>query len=61
MHNMRAMSFRFIGGLTEDYNLGNSLSESSGELFQRVKGEETGWEVFESFPFIATEEIHGFV
>lgn len=37
---MRAMSFRFIGGLTEDYNLGNSLSESSGELFQRVKGED---------------------
>ena len=29
-HNMRAMSFRFIEGLTEDYSLGNSLSESSG-------------------------------
>ena len=37
-HNIRVVSFSIIQGLTEDYSLGDSLSDSSGELFQRGRG-----------------------
>ena len=32
LHNMRALSFSFIGWITEDYNQGDNLSDSSEEL-----------------------------
>ena len=35
MHNMRAVSFSFIQGHTEDYSPGESLSESSEKLLRR--------------------------
>ena len=37
-HNIKAVSFSFICGLTEDYNLGESLSDSSEELLRSGKG-----------------------
>ena len=37
MHNMRAVSFSFIGRLSEDYSPGHSCSDSSEELCQRGK------------------------
>ena len=37
MLNVGAVSFSYIWGLTEDCSLGDSLSDSSEELFQRGK------------------------
>ena len=39
IHNVRAMTFSFIGGLIEDYSPRYSLSDGSEELFQRGKGD----------------------
>ena len=38
MHNLIAVSFSFIWGLTEDNSRGDSLSESSEERLPRGKG-----------------------
>ena len=37
-HNVRAMSFSFIWGLTEDYSPGDSISESSESSSEEVRG-----------------------
>ena len=37
-HNLEVASSVLFGGLTEDYSLGDGLSESAEELFQRGKG-----------------------
>ena len=37
MHNMRVVSFSFIGRLFEDYSPGHSCSDSSEDLCQRGK------------------------
>ena len=39
MHSVGALSVTYIWRLTEGYSLGDSLSDSSEELFQRNKGE----------------------
>ena len=41
-HNLKAVSYALFQDLTEDYSLGDSLSDSSEELFQRGK-EESGY------------------
>ena len=38
MHNLKAENYVLFGGLTEDYNLGYKISESSEGLFRRGKG-----------------------
>ena len=37
MHKLKVLSYVLFGDLTQDYNLGYSLSESSEELLQRGK------------------------
>ena len=37
--NLKVENYVLFGGITEDYGLGDSLSDSSAELFQRGKGE----------------------
>ena len=37
MHKLKVLSYVLFGDLTQDYNLGYSLSESSEELLQRDK------------------------
>ena len=44
-HNMRAVSFSFMWGHTEDYCLGDSLSESSEGPLRR--GKEGGQHIFD--------------
>ena len=39
MHNLEVESYILFRNLTEDNSLGNNLSDSSEELFQRGKGE----------------------
>ena len=38
MHSLKVVSEVLLEDLTEDYNLGDSLSDSSEELLQRGKG-----------------------
>lgn len=38
MHSLRVVSEVLLEDLTEDYNVGDSLSDSSKELLQRGKG-----------------------
>ena len=40
--NVRAVTFSFIGGLTEDFSPGDRISNSSEKLFQRGQGR---WDV----------------
>ena len=37
LHNLKVENYDLFGGLTEDYRLGYSLSDSSEELFKRGK------------------------
>ena len=37
IHSLNVKSYVLFGNLTEDYSLGDSLSDSSEELFQRDK------------------------
>ena len=46
MHNLKVASHILFRDLTEDYILGDSLSDSSEELFQRSKGGLEYWGVF---------------
>ena len=46
MHNLKVDSYVLFGELTEDYSLGDHLSDSSEELLQRGKG---GAMIYRSF------------
>ena len=42
MHSVKAVSFSFIWGLTENYSLGDNLSDSSQEPLRRGVGRLVG-------------------
>ena len=47
IHELKISGYVLLGDLTQDYNLGEGISESSEELFQRAKkGFKISWSFY---------------